>query len=64
MGHVKYSVLKSPENMAEKDNERLSYIRLNNPELALAYDMKVAFCNILDNTDLYEAQDDFEEWYQ
>ena len=29
----------------------------------MAYDMKEMFCDILDNTDMYEAQQDFEEWY-
>jgi hypothetical protein len=32
-----------------------------NPDLALAYDMKEMFCDISDNTDMYEAQQDFEE---
>ena len=61
--HVKYCVLKRPYSMTERDRERLSEIRMYNPELALAYDMKEAFCEILDNTDMYEAQQDFEEWY-
>ena len=61
--HVKYTVLKRPENMSEKDIERLDTIRLHNPDLALAFDMKEAFCDILDNTDRYEAEADFEEWY-
>lgn len=61
--HVKYTVLKRPQNLNEKDEERLKDIRLNNLELALAYDMKEGFCSILENTDMYEAQAEFEEWY-
>ena len=61
--NVKYTVLKRLENMSEYDAEKLSNIRLNNPELALAYDMKKEFCEILECTDMYEAQDAFEEWY-
>ena len=61
--NVKYTVLKRPDNMSEKDLGRLSSIRLNNPELALAYDMKEEFCEVLECSDMYEAQTAFEEWY-
>lgn len=61
--HAKYTVLRRAGNMDEKNVERLGEIRLNNPTLALAFDMKEAFCEILTNTDMYEAQDDFEEWF-
>lgn len=61
--NVKYTVLKRPCNLNEKDAERLKEIRVNNLELALAYDMKEAFCEILDNTDMFEAQVDLEEWF-
>lgn len=61
--NVKYTVLKRPGNMTEYDAEKLSNIRLNNPELALAYDMKEEFCEVLECADMYEAQEAFEEWY-
>ena len=61
--NVKYTVLKRPENMSEYDNEKLTDIRLSNPELALAYDMKGEFCEVLECADMYEAQEAFEEWY-
>jgi len=61
--HIKYTVLRHPCNMDEEDEARLSEIRMKNPDLALAFDMKEAFCEILDNTDMYEAQQEFEEWY-
>lgn len=61
--NIKYTVLKRPDNMSEKDVGRLSDIRLNNPELALAYDMKEEFCEVLECGGMYEAQAAFEEWY-
>ena len=61
--HVKYSILKRPSSMTDKDKERSQEIRMYNPDPALAYDMKEMFCDVLDNTDMYEAQQDFEEWY-
>jgi len=63
LSRIKYTVLHREENMDDDHKLRLEKIRLNNPELALAFDMKEAFCNILDNTDMYEAQAEFEEWY-
>jgi transposase len=53
--HVKYTVLKRPENMSDKDAERLGNIRLHNPELAPAFDMKESFCEILDSADRNKA---------
>lgn len=41
----------------------VSDIRLNNPELALEYDMKEEFCEVLECRGMYEAQVAFEEWY-
>ena len=61
--NIKYTVLKRPENMTEKDAERLSEIRMYNPELALAFDMKEEFCQILECNDADEAAEMFEEWY-
>jgi len=61
--HVKYTVLHRTENMSDVHRERLENIRMNNPELALAFDMKEAFCNIFLNDDVCEALAEFGSWY-
>lgn len=48
---VKYVVLTHEKNMSERKAERLRNIRLNNPEMALAYDMKEAFQDIITRKD-------------
>ena len=36
--HVKYCILKRPYSITDRNRERLSEIRMYNPELVLAYD--------------------------
>lgn len=47
LAQVKYVVLRKKDNMDEQQLGRLAEIRLTCPELALAFDMKEAFCNII-----------------
>lgn len=51
LSHVKYIVLRHTENMDGKQLERLKSIRLSCPDLALAFDMKEAFCRIIKTAD-------------
>lgn len=44
---LKYTVLTHEGNMSDKQKERLRNIRLSNPDMALAYDMKEAFLRII-----------------
>lgn len=44
---LKYTVLTHRSNMSDKQKERLQSIRLSNPDMALAYDMKEAFLKII-----------------
>lgn len=62
--HVKYSILKRPDTMTDKDLERLERIRLCNPELALAYDMKESFCEILELDNKTEAEALLDAWIE
>lgn len=48
---VKYAVLTYERNMSENQAECLRNIRLNNPEMALAYDMKEEFQDIITRND-------------
>ena len=62
LDHIKFTVLKHRESMSEKDEERYRTIRLVNPELALAYDMKEAFYRIYEQEDKDAAKEFFDGW--
>lgn len=51
LSSVKYVVLRHEEDLSDAQAERLREIRLNNPEMALAYDMKEAFLDIIKISD-------------
>ena len=64
LGKIKYTVLYSAENLPEKHWDRMEKIRLHNPELALAYDMKEAFCAILKIQDGRKARAALNRWFK
>ena len=63
VGKAKYTVLYRERNHNEKHEERMMNIRIFNPELALAFDMKEGFCDILESKTKSQAKMKFEEWY-
>lgn len=63
MGNIRFTVFKHQHNMDDKDLDRLETIRLVNPELALAYDMKEAFCMLYEQESKDEAYVYFMKWW-
>ena len=62
--NIKFTVLKRESNYDDIDRERIERIRLSNPVLALATDMKEAFCRILECPDKESAIVNFKMWFQ
>lgn len=63
-GSVRYTVLYRSGNLPEHHQERMQNIRLHNPVLALAYDMKEAFFDIYKASSKEEASILFDEWIE
>lgn len=63
LAHVMYTLFTHEKNMTERDVERMQNIRLNYPEVALAYDMKETFCQIYECKTREEAEEFFRQWY-
>lgn len=63
LAHVMYTLFTHEKNMNERDAERMQNIRLNYPEVALAYDMKETFCQIYECNTREEAKEFFDQWY-
>lgn len=61
--NVKYTVLHREANQSEVHKERMEQIRMLNPDLALAFDLKEEFCRIFDKPDKKAARSAFFSWY-
>lgn len=59
----KYTVLYHKENHDEKHKARMEEIRLLNPELARAFDLKEEFCRFFEAADKEAAREWFYDWY-
>ena len=64
MGNIRFTVFKHQSNMDEADIERLETIRLVNPELALAYDMKETFFLLYEQDCKEDAIVFFNAWWE
>lgn len=64
MGNIRFTVFKHQSNMNEADIERLETIRLVNPELALAYDMKETFFLLYEQDCKEDAIIFFNTWWE
>ncbi len=63
LSNIRFTLFKRQDGMNEKDMERYETIRMVNPELALAYDMKESFCRIYEQDDKGAAMEFFKGWY-
>lgn len=61
--HVKYTVLYREKNHDEKNRKRMEEVRLINPELAQAFDLKEEFFDIFEQADRHGARSAFFRWY-
>ena len=62
--NIKFTLLRRRDGMNEKDEEKYRTIRLVNPKLALAYDMKESFCRIYEQEDKDDAREFFRKWHE
>jgi transposase len=64
--NTKYLWLKNPDNLTQKDKERLDEIIKNNktPNLVMAYQLKEAFRNFFDCPTAKSATEFFKDWHQ
>ncbi|MDO5862589.1 MAG: ISL3 family transposase [Thermoplasmata archaeon] len=60
---VKYTVLFRAENQDERHRARMEQIRMLNPELAQAFDLKEEFAGFFECGDKHEARSFFMRWY-
>lgn len=60
---VKYTVLYRKRNQDEKQMARMEEVRLLNPELAKAFDLKEEFCDFFESPDGETARARFQDWY-
>jgi transposase len=58
----RWLTLKRPQNLSQQEIEALAVVRQVIPELAVAYDVKEAFCRIYDDPDKASAMRAFEAW--
>lgn len=64
LSHVKYVVLRRFDNLSDSQKDRLESVRLYNPELAEAYDMKEVFSQIVLMRDPTEMLTSLEWWFR
>lgn len=64
MGNIRFTVFKHQSNMDEDDIERMDSIRLVNPELALAYDMKETLFSLYEQAGKEQALRFFHDWWE
>lgn len=60
---VKYTVLFREKNQDDKHRKRMEEVRLLNPELAQAFDLKEEFYDIFEQADRHGARSAFFRWY-
>ncbi len=61
--HVKYTVLYRESHQNEKHQARMEDIRLHNPELATAFDLKEEYLDAFEAKDKRQARSLFMSWY-
>lgn len=61
--HVKYTVLYRKSHQNDKHKARMEDIRLNNPELATAFDLKEEYLEAFKAEDKHRARSRFMSWY-
>lgn len=61
--YVKYTVLHRESNHSETHKKRMEEVRMLNPDLALAFDLKEEFCRIFEKEDKNAARSAFFSWY-
>lgn len=61
---VKYVVLTRGQNQTKLQSEKMEQIRLSYPELAVAYDMKEAFCYIVKISDPMLMKEMLTSWFE
>lgn len=60
---VKYTVLYRRRNQDGKHQARMEEVRMLNPELAKAFDLKEEFCDFFESPDSDTARARFQDWY-